>query len=404
MTEFTVRRTQEHERRPAQSTVAGALHSPPLTDEQWAIARHAFPSERTWAAFEGARPIGMTVSAAVDLAVPGGRVPAAAVAWVGVRADRTRRGVVSELLTTQLRECRERGEPAAVLHASEATIYGRFGYGVSCQVKHVMVDRTRARLRADVPVTGSVRLVSEAEARTVPRELYSRMGPHRPGMITRGEGWWRWNHDRILDRDDYLVAVHQDHQGVDDGFVTYRPRSLGTFDQPASGEALDVRDLHAANPGALAGLWRFLLSVDLVVKIRLKSRPIDEPIDLMLENPRAAEVMAIQDHLWVRLTDVAQALASRAYGHAEPVVLEVRDARLPENAGRYRIGPEGAERTDADADLDLDVDTLAMLYLGGFPASTLAGIGRLHARDPEALTRADALFRSATPPWCGTDF
>ncbi|QFU94588.1 GNAT family N-acetyltransferase [Amycolatopsis sp. YIM 10] len=404
MTDFTVRHPEEHERRPTQNMVARALHYRPFTDEQWAFGEHLLSAERTFGAYEDGLPIGMTSSAAVDLAVPGGQVPAAAVAWVGVRADRTRRGVVSELLTTQLRDCRERGEPVAALHASEATIYGRFGYGVSCQAKYVVVDRTRARMRADVPSTGSVRLLSDAEAPTVPREIYRAIDLHRPGMITRDEPWWRWGHDRVLERDGRLVAVHRDHHGVDDGFAVYRPVSLGTFEQPVAGGALDVVDLHAANPGALAGLWRFLLSIDLVAKIRVKSRPVDEPIDLMLEDPRAATVTGLHDHLWIRLADVPQALASRTYAHAEPVVLEVRDPRLPENEGRYRIGPDGVERTSADAGLTLDVDTLGMLYLGGWPASALAGIGRVHAVDPSALTRADALFSWARPPWCGTDF
>ncbi|AXB48936.1 GNAT family N-acetyltransferase [Amycolatopsis albispora] len=402
MTDFTVRHPEDHERRPTLDMVARALHHPPLTDRQWSAAQHLFGTERTFGAFERGEPIGMTASAAVELAVPGGRVPAAAVAWVGVRADRTRRGVVTELLTTQLHDCRDRGEPVAVLHASEATIYGRFGYGVSCQAKHLMVERTR--VRADVPVTGSVRLLSGAEALTVPRELYAATVPYRPGMITRDESWWRWGHDRVLDRDGYLVAVHRDHHGADDGFATYRPVSLDTFEQPGAGTALEVLDLHAANPGALAGLWRFLLSIDLVTKIRVKSRPLDEPLELLLENPRAVGVLAVKDHLWLRLADLPQALASRGYQPAEPVVIEVRDPRLPENDGRYRISEDGAERTTADADLSLDADTLGMLYLGGWRASTLAAAGRVHTTDPKALARADVLFGGTAVPWCGTDF
>ncbi|MBN6035729.1 GNAT family N-acetyltransferase [Amycolatopsis sp. 195334CR] len=402
MTDFTVRHPEEHERRPTQNTAARAMHYRPLTDEQWAVGEHLLSADRTFGAYEDGEPIGMTSSSAVDLAVPGGQVPAAAVAWVGVRADRTRRGVITELLTTQLRNCRERGEPVAALHASEATIYGRFGYGISCQAKQVVVDRARARVRADLPVTGSVRLLSDTDARPLPRALYRAIGLYRPGMITRDEPWWRWGHDRVLDRDDCLVAVHRDDQGTDDAFAVYRLATLGTVEQPVKG--LEVLDLHAANPGALAGLWRFLLSVDLVAKILAKGRPVDEPVDLMLENPRAAAVTGVADHLWLRLVDVPQALASRTYGSAEPVVFDVRDPRLPENEGRYRIGPDGVERTSAEADLALDADALAMLYLGGWPASALAAIGRIRVLEKPALTRADALFRADRTPWCGTNF
>jgi hypothetical protein len=45
-----------------------------------------------------------------------------------------------------------------------------------------------------------------------------------------------------------------------------------------------------------------------------------------------------------------------------------------------------------------------MLYLGGWRASRLAGIGRLEVHDPAALAAADRLFATIDVPWCGTLF
>ena len=56
--------------------------------------------------------------------------------------------------------------------------------------------------------------------------------------------------------------------------------------------------------------------------------------------------MRIGDGLWVRLVDVGAALSARAYGGDGPVVLEVEDSFLPENAGRWRIAGGTAERTE----------------------------------------------------------
>ena len=53
-------------------------------------------------------------------------------------------------------------------------------------------------------------------------------------------------------------------------------------------------------------------------------------------------------------------------------MLEVVDAFLPENAGRWRVSSGGAERTDADPDLRLDVAQLGSVYLGGFDFAGLA--------------------------------
>jgi predicted acetyltransferase len=49
-----------------------------------------------------------------------------------------------------------------------------------------------------------------------------------------------------------------------------------------------------------------------------------------------------EDGLYVRLLDVAAALAIRRYAAPIDVVIEVRDEVLPEQAGRYRVRTEPA--------------------------------------------------------------
>src|SRR5439155_20466359 len=116
------------------------------------------------------------------MTVPGGKsLPTAAVDGVGVRPDHTRRGVLTALMGEQLRDCVRRGEVLATLHASEATIYGRFGYGISTRKQSVRVSRARAGFRADAPAGGQVRLLEPGAADEVIPQLYQRIPP-RPGM------------------------------------------------------------------------------------------------------------------------------------------------------------------------------------------------------------------------------
>jgi predicted acetyltransferase len=97
-------------------------------------------------------------------------------------------------------------------------------------------------------------------------------------------------------------------------------------------------------------------------------------------------------------------LAAREYGSAAPVVVEVDDPLLPANGGTYRIGPDGAKRTEEPAALRLDVTTLAMIYLGTWRPSALAGAGRIEVREPGALADADVLFGTRVASWSGTHF
>jgi predicted acetyltransferase len=116
----------------------------------------------------------------------------------------------------------------------------------------------------------------------------------------------------------------------------------------------------------------------------------------------------VSDWLWVRLVDVAEALESRRYRVEDRLVLEVDDAFLPENTGRYELegGPAGARchRSRRGADLALAVADLGSLYLGGTRPSELAQAGRITELTPGALARADVLFGSDPAPWCATDF
>lgn len=400
VTDHEVQVLDEAEVRAAHTLFRAAMHHPPAGDEQWAHSRRAYVPGRTLGVRSGGLLVGTTTSFPAPLTVPGrAAVPHAGVTRVGVRADHTRRGVVTELMRAQLRDLAERGEVLASLRASEAAIYGRFGYGVASRGRLVSVDRARARLHPGAPVTGEVRLLAPEELDTVVPEIYARLDPSRPGWQERSAHYWALALARHRAGDEHLVAAVHTGPAGPDGYVLY------TFVREEHGRALEIRDLHPATPGAQAGLWRFLLGVDLVSRITTDDPlPLDLPLELLLTDRDAVRTTAVQDEIWLRLVDVPQALAARSYGAAEPVVLSVRDRFLPANTGHYLIGPDGTSRTEAAADLELDVDALAALYLGGTRPGELAEAGRLTVTSPLALAEADRLFGTGRPPWSGTFF
>ncbi|MCR6482238.1 GNAT family N-acetyltransferase [Amycolatopsis sp. OK19-0408] len=405
MTDFDVRLITDEERRSTFDLLGRALHSNRVSDETWARVGDSWPAAHKFGAFDGDAPIGVASSFDTEIAVPGGAVVGvAAVDGVGVRADRTRRGVLTALMAAQLADVAARGVALAVLHASEPTIYGRFGYGSAALGKTVRVARPAARLHERVPASGDVRMLTPDEAVKEIPGLYRRIGLHRPGMLGRPDLWWPIAHDRhVGPAGSHVVAVHSGPDG-DDGFVVYDTVEHRSLDAPDEGAVLKVRDLQAAGPVARAALWRFLLSVDLVSAVHARHRPVDEPVAAMLTDHRHARSLDVEDDLWLRPVDVAAALGARTYRTVGPVVLAVTDRTLPANTGHYTVGPDGAARTDTAADLALDVDTLGMLYLGQWSATALAQAGRIEVRDPAAVARADELFTTVAAPWCGTLF
>jgi predicted acetyltransferase len=400
MSDFEIRTLRTDEHRAANVLFRDTVHVRPADDVEWERSARGYQPGGAIGAFDP-ELIGTARSFDAELTVPGGaRVPMVGVTGVGVRADRTRRGVMRALLTTQLEEFAARGVVCANLLASEAGIYGRFGYGLATRVRTYSVDRHRARVRPDVPVGGELELLDLDRAWAVLPGVYERLG-HRPGMMTRPAVLWHLYETQARRHSQPMKAVV--HHGPDgpDGFATYFVEGLAVH--PWTKE-LVVPDLFAATPAAFAGLWRFLLGIDLVDRVVAEERPLDEPVELLLADHRRCGVDRIEDEHWVRLVDVPKALAAREYGHAEPVVLDVVDPLLPSNSGTYRITPDGAARTGEPAALRLDVTTLAMAYLGTWRFSALAGAGRIEVREPAALVAADVLFGTRVAAWCGSHF
>src|ERR1044072_564455 len=114
------------------------------------------------------RPVGTAAARSFELTLPGAvLVPAAGVTAVGVHPSHRRQGVLTAMMRRQLAEVRARGEFLAVLLTTEATIYGRFGYGPATYTRRLTVPRHRAAFappRAPGPADpGSIEVLRRAE-------------------------------------------------------------------------------------------------------------------------------------------------------------------------------------------------------------------------------------------------
>jgi predicted acetyltransferase len=377
--------------REASALFRRTMHDAPADDEQWSHALGSYDASTALGAYDDTGMIGTLTAYDSVIALPGGKtVPMAAVSRVGVRPDRTRRGVLNAVMRTFLAGT---SAPIATLRASEGTIYRRYGYGVATRFRTAVVDTATARLHDRAPVSGDVKVVfDQDEVRRRLPELLRRFGTVRPGGILLSDGFW----NLVLRRDGNAILVEHE-----DGVACYKTKGMRG---EHFGWSMEVVAMFAATPAATATLWRYLVGVDLIKQITASGRPVDEDLDLFFADPRTVKYTVVEDETWLRLVDVPAALAARTYGQAEPVVVEVVDDVLPANAGRYLIGPDGAERTDRDPQIRLGVADLGAVYLGDRSLTRHADAGLVEVFDPAALADADRLFRLDAAPWCGTYF
>jgi predicted acetyltransferase len=348
------------------------------------------------------RPVGTAAACSFELTLPGAVVvPAAGVTAVGVLPSHRRRGVLSAMMRHQLTELRARGEFLAVLLATEATIYGRFGYGPATYTRRLTVPRHRAAFTvprapgaAEAADTGSVELMRRADCGEIMEQVYERYRRAQPGALRRPHHWWVSGAGQppvaLAPR---YIAVHRDADGVPDGYAGY---SLGESD------TLTVDEIIASD-GVYTALARFLLGHDLVAQVVFKHFPSGHPLLWQFADFGAGQVSNETDWLWVRLLDVPRALTARGWFTDGELVLDIDDPFLGEHR-RYRLtvrdGRADCAPTDREPDLSMDVRDLGSIYLGGTAPSTLVRAGHIRAHHPGAAALADTLFRAERTPHC----
>ncbi len=360
------------------------------------------PLERMHATFDGDRIVGGAGAFPFELTAPGGPVRCGGVTVVGVLPTHRRRGVLTAMMRAQLEDIRERGEPIAALWASEEVIYRRFGYGLAALSCEMSLPSGYAGLREPPDDRASVRLAPLEESKDVFAAIYERVRLRTPGMFARTDTWWETRNlpdppDRRQGGGEKNALVLE-LDGESAGYAFYRIHTK--FEHGAAAGHVDVIEAVADGPVATRELWRVLLDMDWKATLKAYLLPIDHPLVHQLVYPRRMQ-LRVGDGLWVRLVDVGAALSARAYGGDGPVVLELEDSFLPENAGRWRIAGGTAERTEDDADLALDIGELGSAYLGGFTFGELVRSGVVRELKDGGAARADAVFLTTTPkPWC----
>lgn len=395
------------------------FHFDAFTDEQLAQYRQGFGPTRTigvWdsTTVEPESPVATVASWRSPVSLGEGRsIDAWAISLVSVAATHRRRGIARGLLEGEVRAAHAASLPLAMLTVSEATIYGRWGFGPAASAADYRIDTRGLRVTAPLP-QGRVHRVSAAALR-----------PLAPGITQRAH--LRVAGEVPLDTQQYdrmfalaartashapklRAARYDDEKGVPQGFVLY---SVAENPLDFADHTLTVEYLCAATDDASVALWHYVLDQDLVATVTAGLRPVDEPLPWLVSNPRAVQTTARRDHLWLRILDVPAALSARRYSAADSVLLRVTDALgLAEGAWMLTTDTSGAATvTPADpgapsgaAVIDLDVSALGALMLGGTPADALRLAGRLAEGSPGSAARLDAVLRAPRAPWLSTWF
>lgn len=392
------------------ATIALAFHVEPPGPDEVAYRLDVVGQElgRTLGAVDGATVAGTLMSFSAELTLPGGTtLTADAVAAATVLPTYRRRGLLTRMLTADLRAGRERGEAASILYPAEYPIYGRFGFGPATHQATLTLERAAARFSG--AAEGTLELVDPQRMLEIAPPLFERFRRERPGQIDRS--WSPWDARLGVRRAPWSApeqpprcVVYTSPSGAQQGYLLYHVESA--TDGGLATRTLHVSELVSLSPDAYLGLWRYCTEVDLITRVAGR-RPVDEPLPWLLDNARVALQQTPRDQLWLRPLDSPAMLAARRYATDGQLVLEVSDP-LDLCGGRFALegGPQGAtcQPTQASAELALGTQALGAISLGGVSLHVLAEAGLIEELRPGALATAERMFRAARAPWCGTFF
>ena len=323
--------------------------------------------------------------------------PANFITDVTVRQTARRRGLLRTMMLTDLQEAKERGQSLAALTVSEATIYSRFGFGVSTLAHRISLDISQGFALRHEP-GGSIVQVDPTAAETLRSWQETSSAYHRTHRGSHGAsashasivlGLFDWD-EGAPDR-KVRVVVHVDEDGNVDGMLTYKIKDW---------EELQVIELLPLTPEAELALWSFIGNHDILKRATFRRGNPDGPLRWALVDPRRLETLEVRDAMWTRILDVPAALRARHFEHDGEITIGVDDPTgIAAGTVHLRVtdGRAEAEMTTATPDLSLGVETLASLYLGGFSARVVQRAGRIEG-SAQAAARLDDLFRVAEAP------
>ena len=352
------------------------------------------------AALDEGKIVGVSIDQPFVMTLPGGATaPIRGITWVGVLPTHRRRGALRALVEYQHADFRRQGLALAGLYSAETTIYGRFGYGPATIIaSEAEIDVRYGAFARPFHDPGRVELIEDRAPVAILREVIDRARPQIPGEIDR------MREDiadmfTVADEKEFRIA-HRDADGGYDGFATYKIEMDWQHEAIAQNRA-SVGTLVTASPQAHAALWRYLLDLDLVRTVRVRNRPLDDPIRWLLAEWRHYRIAHVSDGLWLCLLDPAAALEARGYLCDGQLVLDVEGSRL---LLEVREGRGSCTPSDREPDIELDLPALASTYLGGYRFTALRNAMRLRELTAGACVRADSMFRAEREPWCSYDF
>ena len=344
----------------------------------------------------------------------GKSVPMTGIAGVAVSPEHRGGGLAQQLMREVLSELHTSGIALSTLYASTQSLYRKVGYEQAGIRANYKLDLRRLTPRRDA-ATEHANPAAAAAPATHWRELtetdhpavvdcYSAFARRENGLLDRGE--YIWGRVRVFrDKEQTGFGLWSADNTTLLAYVfLYQERGqYGHF-------TMSLQDLAFRDAPAGREMMKFLTSFSTTGNELSFAGGATHPLLMLAELQLAQQTSA---EIWMtRIVHLQNALTARGYaaaatGQKLELAIDVHDAVLPVNSGRWLLQVGGTEATCTKVDststnvptLGCSIGGLVPVYSGWQTARQAAAAGLVWG-DDRALAMADAVFASGGSSWC----
>ena len=325
----------------------------------------------------------------LEMFVDGEAAPMGGIAAVATHPAYRRRGYAGRLMRAVLEDMRGREVHLSLLSPFAHSFYRAYGWELA-------TEGIGYTLKPDeLPASDGQRFVRdylEGDLPEMQRSLEAEAARHSCGVRRSGDRWREILTDKDGTYKDLRAAVYE-KEGEVRGYLLYKHSEL---EGQSPARRLTVYEIVARTPEARAGLLSFAAAYDpLEFEVKYETSR-GEPLHPHLNSSYVDA--RIEPDMMLRIVEVEGALGLLRREINEPLVLNVSDDVVPDNAGEYTVGGgevvRGAEAGERAA---LDVRQLAQLYAGYLPARELVRRGYIEPGSEKALELLEELFPVGDP-------
>jgi predicted acetyltransferase len=338
----------------------------------------------------------------------GNLTPVTGITWVSTHPLYRRQNGLRRVTEAHYKKLHDSGGPSiAVLQASLAAIYQRYGYAAVSTKNIYSIEPQYIRFVFSPIIPGHLREATEKDIDSMV-DIYNRYALSKTGYLKRGRGMatGAGNFTVLNTRPPAIqMKLIYSENGRDLGYVIYN-NSRDTSVDPL-GQRLAISDIAYLTPSAYQAIWKYFSKMDIITRLEWGRAPTDDPLLHLLQEPRKLNCTSA-DGLLGRIVDVERAMPQRIYNDEGRITFEIMDDICDWNRGPWQLevtqSGNKIQRTTLSPQITMPVSTLAMLFFGQINASQAAAMGRLEVNHPDKLKLWDSIMRTTYRPACADAF